>query len=102
MVFLIEHTRGVVACVLQGQQTHLHMESVGPKVSYRKIPVFLMTILLEYYNQTYEENFLKKKWECIKNTNSPRLIRRYSKESKSIVKSKLSITYQGKQVYSKI
>jgi len=55
---------------------------------YKEI-LFLCLIVVPYYNQTKEENFLKKKWECIKNTNSPRLIRRYRIESKSKLKKKL-------------
>jgi hypothetical protein len=76
-------------CVTGSTDTLAYGKCRSESVISKKIPVFLMTILLGYYNQTKEENFLKKKWECIKNTNSPRLIRRYRIESKSKFKKKL-------------
>ena len=45
-----------------------------------------MMLVSRYKQSRYRLKFLKKKWECIENTKSPRPTRRYRIESKSKVK----------------
>ncbi len=73
MVFPIEPMGSKLACVLQGQRTHLHMVTVGPKVKFQKKNGIFHDGTISFIKIYLGRGgiVLKQKWGGVENTAPP-------------------------------